>query len=191
MEEKEIKRTIKKLTCDILVSLQVFSQADITNEDLSLAEELFSQCDRLLYDFKESRKVNFQINDCVVDMSNEIMTITDIIDGEARAANIYIPQQSRFRNSTSFTIALLSSLRHATPEEVKEYKIALSFAKRKRKPFRIFRGDLVKRIDESKQFIVNTGNSGNWSKRNFVSGDYELIATAEELKEMASGNFKF
>ena len=80
-------------------------------------------------------------------------------------------------------------MRHATPEEVKEYKIALSFAKRK--PFQIFQGDLVKRIDESKQFIVNTGNSGNWSKRNFVSGDYELIATAEELKEMASGNFKF
>lgn len=189
MEEKEIKRTIKKLTCDILVSLKVLSQADITNEDLSLAEELFSQCDRLLYDFKESRKINFQINDCVVDMSNEIMTIEDILDDEAETKNIYIPQDSRFRN-TSFT-RVLSSLRYATPEEVKEYKIALSFAKRKRKPFQIFQGDLVKRIDESKQFIVNTGNSGNWSKRNFVSGDYELIATAEELKEMASGNFKF
>jgi len=191
MNEKKFKIMIEKLAWDFLVSLKVFEREEISNEDLSLATELFAQCNGLLHYFTESRKVNFQINDCVVDMSNEIMTITDIIDGEVRAANIYIPQQSRFRNSTSFTIALLSSLRYATPEEVKEYKIALSFAKRKRKPFQIFQGDLVKRIDESKQFIVNTGNSGNWSKRNFVSGDYELIATAEELKEMASGNFKF
>lgn len=191
MNEKKFKIMIEKLAWDFLVSLKVFEREEISNEDLSLATELFAQCNGLLHDFTESRKVNFQINDCVVDVSNEIMTITDIIDGEVRAANIYIPQQSRFRNSTSFTIALLSSLRYATPEEVKEYKIALSFAKRKRKPFQIFQGDLLKRIDESKQFIVNTGKSGSWSKRNFVSGDYELIATAEELKEMASGNFKF
>ena len=189
MDEIKLKRTINKLTCDILVGLKVFSQEEISNEDLSLTTALFAQCNGLLYDFTESRKVNFQINDCVVDMSNEIMIITDIIDDEAETENLYIPQQSRFRN-TSFT-RVLSSLRYATPEEVQEYKIALSFLKRKRNPFQIFQGDLVKRIDESKQFIVNTGNSGNWSKRNFVSGDYELIATAEELKEMASGNFKF
>ena len=82
--------------------------------------------------------------------------------------------------------------RHATPEEVAEYKVALTFHKHGRKPFEVKRGDILRddegnilRDDKVKIFSANYPK--NVRKNYFTCGRYTLLKTAEEVNEWIRG----
>ena len=70
--------------------------------------------------------------------------------------------------------------RHATPEEIAEYEVALTFHKHGRKPFEVKQGDIL-RDDEGNIFFVDFPSIRN--KEYFTSGDYTFIKTVEEVNE--------
>ena len=72
------------------------------------------------------------------------------------------------------------TVRHATPTEITEYEVALTFHKHGRKPFEVKEGDIL-RDDEGNIFSVNF--PGIWNKEDFTSGDYTFLKTAEEVNE--------
>ena len=70
--------------------------------------------------------------------------------------------------------------RHATPEEIAEYKVALTFHKHGRKPFEVKQGDLIRTPSEEFTFICNPEN---YTKEVFLDYRWEFIKTAEEVNE--------
>ena len=74
-----------------------------------------------------------------------------------------------------------NKFRHATPEEIAEYEVALTFYKHGRKPFELKRGDVVYLKGYDKNIFLDSGNI--YKKHNFIDGDVVLIKTAEEIDE--------
>lgn len=70
--------------------------------------------------------------------------------------------------------------RHATPEEIAEYKVALTFHKHGRKPFEVKQGDLIRTPSEEFTFICNPEN---YTKEVFLDYRWEFLKTAEEVNE--------
>ena len=75
--------------------------------------------------------------------------------------------------------------RLATPEEIAEYEVALTFHKHGREPFEVKEGDLMVRTQNKHKLFVEYIK--NWDKLDFTSGNYELIATVEELDKLEQG----
>lgn len=75
--------------------------------------------------------------------------------------------------------------RHATPEEITEYESALNFHKHGREPFEVKKEDLMVYTKNKRKFFVE--DIKNWDKLDFTSGNYELIATVEELDKLERG----
>ena len=75
--------------------------------------------------------------------------------------------------------------RHATPEEIAEYKSALQFHEHGRDPFEIKEGDILS-DSESNIFFVNE-DIEIWNKEDFISGDFTFLKTAEEVNEWIKG----
>ena len=74
--------------------------------------------------------------------------------------------------------------RHATPEEIAEYKVALNFHKHGRKPFEVKEGDLIK-TSSGRNIIVYY--SENYSRSRFLKDGWKLLKTAEEVNEWIRG----
>ena len=70
--------------------------------------------------------------------------------------------------------------RHATPEEIAEYKVALNFHKHGREPFEVKKGDLIRTPSEKITFILNPEN---YKKEEFLDYGWKLLKTAEEVNE--------
>ena len=71
--------------------------------------------------------------------------------------------------------------RHATPEEIAEYKVALNFHKHGRKPFEIKEGDIL--LDSEHTIFFVNEDIEIWDKEDFINGDFTLLKTAEEVDE--------
>ena len=74
--------------------------------------------------------------------------------------------------------------RHATPEEIAEYEVALTFHKHGRKPFEVKKDDILLE-DGNYKFFVD--DPENWGEEDFVSGGYTFAKTAEEVDEWIKG----
>lgn len=70
--------------------------------------------------------------------------------------------------------------RHATPEEIAEYEVALTFHKHGRNPFELKWGDLIKDGNSNRGVVVNPYI---YIKEMFYKSGYELLATVEEVDE--------
>ena len=70
--------------------------------------------------------------------------------------------------------------RHATPEEITEYEVALQFHKHGREPFEVKKGDLVRTPGGNNTFIWNPEY---YTKEEFVDYGWKLLKTAEEIDE--------
>ena len=64
------------------------------------------------------------------------------------------------------------TVRHATPEEIAEYEVALTFHKNGRKPFEVKQGDIL-RDDKGNIFFVDFPN--NFKKEYFTRGIYTFF----------------
>lgn len=70
--------------------------------------------------------------------------------------------------------------RHATPEEIAEYEVALNFHKHGREPFEVKKGDLIRTPSEKINLIWNPEN---YTKEKFLDYGWEFLKTAEEINE--------
>ena len=91
----------------------------------------------------------------------------------------YIKRDCEVRDES--LVVFTEDTRHATPEEIAEYEVALTFHKNGRDPFEVKRGDVVYLKGYDKNIFLDSGNI--YKKHNFVDGDVVLVKTAEEVNE--------
>ena len=70
--------------------------------------------------------------------------------------------------------------RHATPEEILEYEVALTFHKHGREPFEVKKGDLIRTPSKEITFILNPEN---FTKEEFLDYRWEFLKTVEEVND--------
>ena len=70
--------------------------------------------------------------------------------------------------------------RHATPEEIAEYEVALAFLKHGRKPFEVKDGDLIE-YPNGQNIMIYYPEC--FSKTDFLNDGFKLLKTAEEVNE--------
>ena len=78
--------------------------------------------------------------------------------------------------------------RHATPSEIEEYEVALTFHKHGRDPFEVKDGDILRDdegniVRDDKVKIFSTNYPKNVRKNCFISGRYTFLKAAEEVNE--------
>ena len=74
--------------------------------------------------------------------------------------------------------------RHATPEEIAEYKVALNFHKHGRKPFEVKEGDMIE-SKSGRNIIVFYPE--NYSRVSFLKDGWGFLKTVEEVNEWIKG----
>ena len=75
-------------------------------------------------------------------------------------------------------------VRKATPEEITEYELALTFHDHGRKPFEVKEGDLIK-TSSGRNIIACYPE--NYSRVSFLKDGWEFLKTAEEVNEWIRG----
>ena len=176
---QENKHNLQKIAFDVSVAIESFardiseSEADLQEAKTS-AKKLIEKIDEYL----EFQKPKFKVGDYAVELGKYITKIEKNDDGMPKGC-FYMPGNNHFspiKDSVSSYIA-----RYATPEEIEEYEVALTFHKHGRKPFEVKRGDVVylKRYD--KNIFLDSGNI--YKKHNFIDGDVVFVKTAEEVNE--------
>lgn len=121
----------------------------------------------------------FRVGDIVVDDGSYLMMKVDGISNSVVDSTICYNFRY-FRVRINF-VCETGYLRHATPEEIKEYESALNFYKHGREPFEVKRGDVVYLRGYDKNIFLDSGNI--YKKHNFVDGDVILVKTVEEVNE--------
>ena len=176
--EEENKHNLQKIAFDVSVAIESFArdmseaEADL-KEAKSSAKKLIEKIDEYL----ESQKPEFKVGDYVVEQSGDVISkIEEVINGR-----FFGSYYKRFENYFySCSIFPNNIERYATPKEIAEYEVALTFHKRGRKPFEVKEGDIISDSEEEKIFV---DVPSFWGKEDFTGGDYTLLKTAEEVKE--------
>ena len=119
----------------------------------------------------------FKVGDYAVELGKYITKIEKIDEGMPKGC-FYMPENNHFfpiKDSVSSYIA-----RHATPEEIAEYEVALQFHKHGRKPFEVKEGDLIEYPCGQNIMIYHPDC---FSKTDFLNDVFKLLKTAEEVSE--------
>ena len=135
-------------------------------------EKYCEMCGNKLIDDPE-----FKVGDIVVDDGSYLMMKVDGISNSVVDSKICYNFRY-FRVRINF-VCETGYLRHATPEEIKEYESALNFYKHGREPFEVRIGDLVQNASGHKHIITMAFNN----KDLFLLNNTKLLATAEEVNE--------
>ncbi len=152
----------------------------------SSAKNLIEKIDDLIDDsiekieeYLETLKPKFKVGDYVTfDIPNKKIAKIDRLNG-ALYGLWYDTESENIKDDLYFGSG--NKFRHATPTEILEYEVALTFLKHDRKPFEVKRGDIVYLKGYDKNIFLDSGNF--YEKHNFIDGDVGLVKTAEEFKE--------
>ena len=135
---------------------------------------------REIDEYLESRKSKFKVGDYVIEQNgNAISKIEKVTDHYPYFLGRYYKRSENYITNGSVDIYSMDIERHATPEEITEYKVALNFYEHGRKPFEVKKNDIVS-IDDNKHII---SYPDQWAKDGFVVRGVTLLKTAEELEE--------
>ena len=185
MTQEEMKQNILDWATDTSVAVESFArdikfemkkstaEADL-QEAKSSAKKLIEKIDEYL----ESQKPKFKVGDYVVELDKYITKITEKNDDDMFKGHFFMPGNNHF--SCIKDIVSSYTARHATQEEIEEYEAALTFYKNGRKPFYVKEGDLIKSRSGNKKII---SFPKDFSKIDFVNGNWEFLKTAEEVNE--------
>lgn len=121
-------------------------------------------------------EIEFKVGDYAVELGKYITKIEKISEYGIPVGAFYELENNQFCQSES-TVASYEA-RHATPEEIAEYEVALTFHKHGRKPFEVKDGDLL----ESK-FGKYIAHKSLFVKENFTVEGNAFLKTAEEVNE--------
>lgn len=133
-----------------------------------------SMCGKKLVDDNE-----FKVGDYVVEKNGNLISKIEEVRNKHFWGSYYNITGNFFEIDKCF-IDTGDIERHATPEEITEYKAALNFHKHGREPFEVKEGDLIKSQSGTKTII---SYPQTFSKLEFVNGNWKLLKTAEEIDE--------
>lgn len=186
MTQEEIKQNIIDWATDVFVAVGLFArdikfemkkstvEADL-QEAKSSAKKLIENIDEYL----EYQKPKFKVGDYVTfDIPNKKIAKIERLNGALHGL-WYDTESENIKQDLYFGSG--NKFRHATPEEIAEYKVAFTFLKHDRKPFEVKRGDVVYLKGYDKNIFLDSGNI--YRKHNFVDGDVALVKTVEEVNE--------
>ena len=142
----------------------------------SSAKKLIEKIDECL----ETLKPEFKVGDYVtLDIPNKKIVKVDRLNGDALHGLWYSTESKNIEQDFYFGSGI--GIRNATPTEIAEYKVALTFHNNGRNPFELKRGDIVYLKGYDKNIFLDSGNI--YKKHNFVNGDAILVKTVEEVNE--------
>ena len=183
--EEENKHNLQKIAFDVSVAIEAaikdikFQMKKSTVEaDLQEAKSSAKKLIEKIDEYLESQKLEFKVGDYVTDTSNDNPFICKLekIKGNGISGIWYCVSKKLFFDKL---VGLpVSNSRLSTPEEIAEYKAALTFHKHGRKPFEVKDGDLLEN-----KFGRYIANGYSFSKEDFIVGSNTLLKTAEEVNE--------
>ena len=140
-----------------------------------------SMCGNKLVDEPE-----FKVGDYVtvhVNGKEKIAKIDELTENNSKAHGLWYDRTLvNVKQDYWFTSGMNKfRLRHATPTEILEYEVALTFLEHDRKPFEVKRGDVVYLKGYDKNIFLDSGNI--YKKHNFIDGDVVLVKTVEEVND--------
>ena len=183
MTEEEMKHKLQENAFNVSVAVgSLFArgtsvvEADLQEAKTS-AKKLIEKIDECL----ESLKPKFKVGDYVtLDIpNNEKIAKIDRLNGDILHGLWYDTESKNIEQDLYFGSVI--AVRHATPTEIAEYEVSLTFHKHGRKPFEVKRGDIVYLKGYDKNIFLDSGNI--YKKHNFIDGDVVFVKTAEEVNE--------
>ena len=184
MTQEEMKQKLHENALDVFVKVQPFYKS--TSESESDLQEAKSSAKKLIEkidEYFETLKPKFKVGDYVTpDIPNKKIAKIERLNG-ALYGLWYDTESENIKDDLYFGSG--NKFRHATPIEILEYEVALTFLKHDRKPFEVKRGDVVYLKGYDKNIFLDSGNF--YEKHNFIDGDIGLVKTVEEFNEWLKG----
>ena len=183
-QQEEMKRYFLNESRDISIAIENFVVDDSTTENpLSKAKSSAKKLIEKIDEYLESQKPEFKVGDYVTfDIPNKKIAKIERLNG-ALYGLWYDTESENIKDDLYFGSG--NKFRHATPTEILEYEVALTFLKHDRKPFEVKRGDVVYLKGYDKNIFLDSGNF--YEKHNFIDGDIGLVKTVEEVNEWLKG----
>ena len=182
MTQEEMKRYFLNESRDISIAIENFVVDDSTTENplseaKSSAKKLIEKIDECLETlkpkFRVGEYVTVHVNDRTIIAKIDELKVNDIeVHGLWYDRTLVNVKQDYWLSSE------LNEFRHATPEEITEYEVALTFHKHGRKPFEVKDGDLLE--NKFGKFIAL---KSLFVKENFTVEGNAFLKAAEEVNE--------
>ena len=184
MTQEEMKHNLQEVAFDVSVAIGTFVRGGLTAEaDLQDAKSAAKKLIEKVDEYLESLKPKFKVGDYVTfDIPNKKIAKIERLNG-ALYGLWYDTESENIKDDLYFGSG--NKFRHATPIEILEYEVALTFLKHDRKPFEVKRGDVVYLKGYDKNIFLDSGNF--YEKHNFIDGDIGLVKTVEEFNEWLKG----
>ena len=190
MTQQEMKRYFLNESRDVSIAIENFVIDDSTTENtLAKAKTSAKKLIENIDEYLESLKPEFKVGDYVtVDVNDrKIIAKIDALRGNKKEAHGLWYDKTRVNVKRDYWFLTEGSkFRHATPEEILEYEVALTFHKHGRKPFEVRQGDIIS-YNESDKFIVDYEDIEpefeTFDKEKFIRGDLTFLKTVEEVNE--------
>ena len=186
--QEENKHNLQKIAFDVSLAIESFArgisnaEADL-QEAKSSAKKLIEKIDEYL----ESLKPKFKVGDYVVEDGKEYIHGKAISLIERHVGSIFLGPYYLTGSNKFIDIGQddgseidVDRARHATPEEIEEYEVALNFHKHGRDPFEVKEGDFIE-SKSGRNIIVFYPE--NYSRGSFLKDGWKLLKTAEEVNE--------
>ena len=183
MTQEEMKRYFLNETRDVSNAKENFVIDDSTTENtLSKAKSSAKKLIEKIDEYLESLKPEFKVGDIVsseifIDGSGIVRLEEDLTNDFSGIEGLWYIKKDYEIKDTAFGV-INKKTRHATPEEIAEYEVALTFHKHGRKPFEVKDGDLLE--NKFGKFIAL---KTLFVKENFTVEGNAFLKTAEEVNE--------
>ena len=184
MTQEKIKQELEEILHDASVAVS-FGLKDISTAEADLLEAK-SAANRLIEnidEFLETLKPKFKVGDYVtvyVNGKEKIAKIDELTENNSKAHGLWYDRTLVNFKQDYWYSSGLNEFRHATPEEISEYEVALTFYKHGRKPFELKQCDLIRTPSEKFTLILNPEN---YTKEDFLFYGWEFRSPAEEVNE--------
>ena len=184
MTQEEMKHNLQEVAYDVSVAIETFAIGTLVVEsDLQEAKSSAKKLIEKIDEYLEILKPKFNVGDYVTfDIPNKKIAKIERLNG-ALYGLWYDTESENIKDDLYFGSG--NKFRHATPTEILEYEMALTFHKHGRKPFEVKRGDVVYLKGYDKNIFLDSGNF--YEKHNFIDGDIGLVKTVEEFNEWLKG----
>ena len=183
MKQEKMKRYFLNESRDVSIAIENFVVDDSTTENtLSKAKSSAKKLIEKIDEYLESLKPKFKVGDIVsseifIDGSGIVRLEEDLINDFSGIKGLWYIKKDCEIKDTAFGV-VNKKTRHATPEEIAEYEVALTFHKHGRKPFEVKDGDLLEN-----KFGRYIANGYSFSKEDFIVGSNAFLKAAEEVNE--------
>ena len=196
MTQEEMKQKLQKNAFDISVAIGTFARGTLTAEsDLQEAKTSAKKLIEKIDDYLETLKPEFKVGDYVtVYVSGRKITakIDELTENKTVAHGLWYDRTNVNVEKDFWFLTKGSKFRHATPEEITEYEVALNFHKHGREPFEVKEGDII--LDDKGKILKDDEVSflsalpKNTKKEHLIKGryakkHYTFLKTVEEYNE--------